>query len=294
MMLRCQRERRGDWLLRGWVGLILLLAVVCGPWDGARADDAGDEIGQVQALPWVVGPATGQVAGVATLKFGDDYIFLESTGTQRFLELTGNLPQAGAVTLAKKDLSWFAVFHFDASGYVKDDETLDPDALLEQLQAGNRVGNEERKERGFPGLTLVGWYIPPRYDGQTKHLEWGTRLQPEGDSRDIANFTTRLLGRRGVMAATLVSDPEALDRNAVEFKQVLRGFAFTAGERYTEFRQGDKVAEYGLAALIAGGAAAVVAKSGAGKAVGKVLGIAAVAGLGVLGGLIRKLFSRKV
>lgn len=293
MTLRCQQEQARDWVLRGWMTLFLLLGFVWGPWDLAQAEEERDEMEQAQALPWMMGPDKGQLAGVATLNFGEDYMFLESSGTQRFLELTGNLPQAGAVTLAKKDFSWFAVFQFNASGYVKDDETLDPDALLEQLQEGNRVGNQERKERGFPVLTLVGWFIPPRYDVQTKHLEWGTRLQPEGESREVANFTTRLLGRRGVMAATLVSQPAALDRNAAEFKKVLRGFAFTAGERYTEFRQGDKVAEYGLAALIAGGAAAAVAKSGAGKALFKVLGVAAVAGLGVVGGLVRKLFSRK-
>jgi uncharacterized membrane-anchored protein len=35
-----------------------------------------------------------------------------------------------------------------------------------------------------------------------------------------------------------------------------------SGERYTEFKQGDHVAEFGLAALVLGGAAAVATKKG--------------------------------
>jgi uncharacterized membrane-anchored protein len=43
---------------------------------------------------------------------------------------------------------------------------------------------------------------------------------------------------------------------------LLNGYSFNAGESYAEYRPGDKVAEYGLAALIVGGAAAVAAKKG--------------------------------
>ena len=37
---------------------------------------------------------------------------------------------------------------------------------------------------------------------------------------------------------------------------------FKAGSRYAEFGQGDKIAAYGLTALVAGGAGAALAKSG--------------------------------
>jgi uncharacterized membrane-anchored protein len=58
------------------------------------------------------------------------------------------------------------------------------------------------------------------------------------------------------MHAILVSDPESLDRDIAEFKTALGGYEFASGERYSEFRAGDRVAEYGLAALVLGGAAA--------------------------------------
>lgn len=59
----------------------------------------------------------------------------------------------------------------------------------------------------------------PPYDPDTKRVEWGTRLRGD-DGRIIVNYTVRLLGRRGVMHATLVSDFErAGNRARHDFKQ---------------------------------------------------------------------------
>ena len=64
------------------------------------------------------------------------------------------------------------------------------------------------------------------------------------------------------MSAILVSDAKSLTQDVDEFKRSLQGFEYVSGERYSEFKQGDKIAEYGLAALILGGAAAVATKKG--------------------------------
>ena len=141
-------------------------------------------------------------------------------------------------------------------------------------------------------MYLEGWFVEPRYDRQTNQLEWGTRLRTESGGQ-VVNFTTRLLGKGGVMSATLVSDPERLDHDVVEFKSALKNFGFNPGETYTDFKQGDKVAEYGLAALVVGGAAAAAAKSGAGKAIFKGLGILALGGLAALGAFLKKLFRKR-
>ena len=42
----------------------------------------------------------------------------------------------------------------------------------------------------------------------------------------------------------------------------MEGFSYKSGKTYAEFRSGDKVAEYGLAALVAGGAGAAAVKLG--------------------------------
>jgi uncharacterized membrane-anchored protein len=94
------------------------------------------------------------------------------------------------------------------------------------------------------------------------------------------------------MSATLVSSPATLDCDVRSFEEELKAFDFNTGAHYTEFREGDRVAEYGLAALVVGGAAAAVAKSGAGKGLIKLLGFGLLAGLAGIGGFFKRVFQR--
>jgi uncharacterized membrane-anchored protein len=247
---------------------------------------------QIEKLDWKFGPTQGGIAGVAAITVPQGSAFLASPGTRRFLELQGNLGADGMYTFAPRDVRWFAVFAFDPSGYVKDDEKIDPDALLEIMKKSNVEGNEERKRRGMDTLVLEDWYVVPHYDVQTKRLEWGTRLRPQSGGITV-NYTIRLLSRSGVMSATLVSDPAALDQDVRAFKAALAGFDFNQGQKYSEFRSGDKVAEYGLAALIVGGAAAAAVKSGAFKAVGKFLFFGVFAAAAAAWAAIKSIFSRR-
>lgn len=247
---------------------------------------------EVKKLDWKLGPTEGNIATVANIGVPQDSAFLGSPESKRFLELNGNLGSDGNYIFAPSSLSWFAVFHFDPSGYVKDDETLDPTELLSILKKGNVSGNEERKRRGLQTLTLDGWYVEPHYDVQTKRLEWATRLRQETGGVTV-NYTIRLLGRTGVMNAILVSDPNTLDKDIKAFKASLANFTFTKGQSYSEFRAGDKVAEYGLTALIVGGAAAAAAKSGVFKAFGKFLVVGVFGGIAAAWAAISRFFSRR-
>jgi uncharacterized membrane-anchored protein/Zn-dependent protease with chaperone function len=221
----------------------------------AQTTDELELTKKLSALPWVKGPNQGAISGVATVKLADDEQFLGSAATDQFLQLLGFLPTQDSFTLAKKDLSWASVFRFYRSGYVKDDEKIDPDLLLKQLKENNQLENEERKNQGLEQLYLDGWFVPPRYNRQTNQLEWGTRIRGESVSYG-PNFTTRFLGRSGVMEALLISSPENVEHNVVQFRSTLKRFSFNPGEKYTDFREGDKVAESGLAALVVGKAAA--------------------------------------
>ena len=91
------------------------------------------------------------------------------------------------------------------------------------------------------------------------------------------------------MRVVLVTDPTTLSATLPKFKNVLAGFGFKQGQRYAEFRQGDKVAEYGLTALVVGGATAVAVKAGLFKWLWKGL----VVGFLAVIAFFKKLFSRK-
>ena len=246
-------------------------------------------IAEMKKLAWQQGPGEGRIGDKAVIKIPAEHVFLDATSTRRFLELTGNPPRDDNYLFAPRSLDWFAIFAFDATGYVKDDEKIDADALLKSLKSSDGPGNKERKRLGMEALYTDGWQVPPHYDPETRRLEWGLSLRTEG-GHAVVNYSSRLLGRTGVMSAVLVADPQTLTADTQAFKAALKQFAYLPGETYSEFRQGDRIAEYGLAALVLGGAAAVASKKGFWALIAGFLGafwkllagvaVAAVAGLG--------------
>ncbi len=228
--------------------------------DDQAASTQQEQPNPMQALNWHMGPQTENILAKATIKTEKNQGFLDASGTEKFLELTGNLPTPNENIIYSMDKTWWADFAFDPSGYVKDDEKIDADEILKQLKASDEPSNAERKRLGMPALYTDGWFIAPKYDKATNHLEWAVKLSSEGQT--YVNYTVRLLGRTGVMSATLVSTPETLEQDVKEFKQSLSSFEFVDGERYSQFKDGDKIAQYGLAALVAGGAAAIATKKG--------------------------------
>jgi uncharacterized membrane-anchored protein len=149
---------------------------------------------------------------------------------------------------------------------VKDDDRdkLDADALLKELQTNTEEGNKERAKHGWPAYNIDGWYKPPFYDVSTKNLTWATHGHAieNGKEDKSVNYSIRILGRHGTMDVDLVLGPEVVSNVLPRFAEVLKGFSFKTGHSYAEFRPGDKVAEYGLAALVAGGATAIAFKTG--------------------------------
>lgn len=215
---------------------------------------------KLRALKWVEGPTTVPIAGNSTLTVPEGYVFLDAANTDKFLELNENLSSGREVTVAPQSLEWSAYLAFDDEGYVKDDEKIDAPALLETLKSGTESSNEERRSRGWPEMHVLDWAVQPAYNSATKRLEWATLLESDG-SRS-ANFSTKILGRRGYTTVILAASPESLPQAEAALNEVLQGYAFDAGETYAEWKPGDKVAEYGLAALVVGGAAAIATKKG--------------------------------
>ncbi len=248
---------------------------------------------QQPAMPgWTPGPAVGQLGQHGTINVPDGYFFLDRAATKRFLEENQNIPDGDELgTLVRMqpggDDYWFAVFSYSDVGHIKDDEkdSIDAAALMKTMQEGSREANAERVKRGWTALNLEGWHQAPFYNPATHNLTWATRLNSEGET--VINHSIRLLGRTGLMSAQLVADPASVDVSIAEFDQVLTSYTFNEGSRYAEFRPGDKLAAYGLTALIAGGAGAAAVKTGLFKKIWKLL----VFGLVALAGAVKKFFS---
>ena len=154
---------------------------------------------------------------------------------------------------------WGVVVTYDKDGHVKDDDasSIKYDELLKQMQEGTASRNEERKKGGYPAMNLVGWAEAPSYDQASHKLYWAQQLHTEGTGEDGLNYNIRVLGREGVLVLNAVAGMSQIATIKNEMKQVTAFTDFTQGNRYADFNSStDKVAEYGLAALVAGGAAA--------------------------------------
>ena len=221
-------------------------------------------------IRWQKGPCVSSLGNQAEIRVPAGYVFANAADTKVLMEAMHNIPTGSEMGfVAPSTLDWFLVFEYSDSGYIKDDEksSLDADAMMKSIKAGNEAGNKEKAKRGWETMEMLGWQLPPRYNTQTHNLEWATKFSAKGDV--TVNWNTRLLGRSGVMSVTLVSGEDKLQEILPDHNALLSGFSSKSGNRYAEFRQGDKIAKYGLTALVVGGEAAAAANLGLFKYIGK-------------------------
>ena len=188
---------------------------------------------------------------LAEVNVPEGYMVLDAAETQRlmtYLENPVSDMEVGTLAPNVEDVPWFIVFEWDPMGYVPDDDAadLDADGILESIREGTEYANEERRKRGWTEMQILGWQERPHYDPATNNLTWAIR----GQAGEFANINriVKILGRRGVMTATLVTDPEILAVASFESDELLEGFRFRPGNTYAEYLPGkDKLAEIGWA-----------------------------------------------
>lgn len=242
--------------------------------------------------------------GVATLDLPAGFRYLAPADASRLLsEGWGNPP--GIETLgmivptAVNPLTregWGVVVTYEKEGHVKDDDadSIKYDELLKTMQESMKEANEERKKQGYQPMTLVGWAEAPHYDKASHKLYWAKELHSEGDAQNGLNYNIRVLGREGVLVLNAVAGMDQIAQIRKEMKTVTAFSDFTPGNRYADFDdKTDKVAEYGLAALIAGGAAAKLGLFGKLFALLLAFKKVIIVGIGALGFGIAKRFGRK-
>ena len=175
----------------------------------------------------------------------------------------GLLIPAGMTPLSTN--CWVVTIDYSEDGYVKDDDAskINYDDLLQKMQKGTAANNKEREEHGYPAITLVGWAAPPHYDAATHKLYWAKQLKVGDDPNDTLNYNIRMLGRKGVLELNAIASVDQLGEIDAQTPQILGMVDFKEGNRYADFDpKVDKVAKYGIATLVAGGALAAAAKLG--------------------------------
>jgi uncharacterized membrane-anchored protein len=270
------------------VAAALCLALLA---SGARAEESRARAeGESPKVKWTNGPAQVELGAVAEMKLDGSVAFAGADDTQALLHASNNPPSGAEVGLlipTVEGQSWFLIYEYHRVGYIKDDDKdrIDADAILASIRENTEKSNEERKKAGGRAIHVVGWQEPPHYDAATHNLVWSI-LGRTDDGHETVNYDVRVLGREGYMSVTLVEDPSKLEAAKPALAAALGSLSFKKGKSYAEWVPGDKVAEYGLTALVAAGAGAAAAKLGVFAVLGKLLAkagklvVVVVAGLG--------------
>ena len=224
---------------------------------------------------WTQGPSKIPLGHELTLDLPAEHRYLNPREAKALLEKSGNFFGDGfmGIVLSKQEANWWVAIQYADEGFIKDDDKLDADDILKSIKEGNEQANEMRKEKGLPELLVDGWSEPPHYDKALHHLVWA--IEGHDSQGKTTNYNTRILGRKGVVSLNLITDPTTLATDKPEVQKLLQRTTFNLGARYADFNsKTDKVASYGLAALVAGGAgvaALKIAKIGIFAKFGKVI-----------------------
>jgi uncharacterized membrane-anchored protein len=236
----------------------------------ATNDDAEARKAELRPLAERIKYQQGQIDlqdGLATLRLPDAYRFLDPASAQTLLSgLWGNPPSddiLGVIVPAGfdpfADAAWCVVVSYQEDGYVKDDdaEKINYTKLLTDMQKDTRAASKARVKEGYSPIELVGWAAAPRYDKATHKFYWAKELKFGDSDENTLNYNLRILGRRGILVLNAVANMSQLADIEKATPEILAVVDFNEGHRYADYQPGsDKVAAYGLAALVAGGLAA--------------------------------------
>jgi uncharacterized membrane-anchored protein len=240
---------------------------------------------------------------VATLHLGEKYRYLNPDETSKLLMAWGNeADDTTQGTIIPADVNpmsesgWAVILTYDDDGHIDDSDAaeMDYDEMLKDMKEGTEDHNSARKEAGFEAVHLVGWAEAPHYDAATKKLYWAKELDFEGSPAHTLNYDVRVLGREGVLSMNAVASMNQLQQIRTEMRPLIGVAEFNEGYRYADFNaKTDRMAEYGLGALIAAGVGAklgLFAKLGALLLAFKKF---IIIGVIALGGLLAKIFGKK-
>ncbi len=203
---------------------------------------------------------------VASLNLPENFRYLAPADAEKILvDAWGNPPGSNSLGMIfptkVSPLSaegWGVVITYDESGYVKDNDadSINYDDLLKDMKEQVAAASEERVKQGYGVMNLIGWAERPSYDKSTHKYYWAKEFST-GSTENSLNYNIRVLGRKGVLVLNAVAGMKQITEIKQEMKSVVAFTEFNDGNRYSDFNSNtDKVAEYGLAALVAGGVAA--------------------------------------
>lgn len=238
-------------------------ALVCITLGGAFAQDeaavrkAFEDAGGVARH----GPQDVELIDQAVLRLPAGHVFVPQPQAGALLNAMGNPgkdERLQGLVFSEGSGEWFVTVRHEPSGYIKDDDAKDWNAeeLLKSFREGTEAANAQRAKKGVPALEIVGWAEKPAYDSGSHRLVWAMSSRHKGapaDEPQGVNYNTYALGREGYFSLNLVTGLNELPAHKDSARTLLSALEYKPGKGYADYDAStDRVAEYGLAALVVG------------------------------------------
>lgn len=255
--------------------LLLSAFLALAPLSFAEDAPSPQQIAEMKKVMKVIGELQYQkgevslVGGKAKITLTDQFRYLNEADTAKVLvDIWGNPPEASktlgmivenGVNFLEGE-SWGALLIWKPDGYVKDDDfaSIDFADMLKDLRKQSIESSKERESGGYGKMILKDWAQPPHYDRATHKLYWAKAFEVDGPELGL-NYDIRILGRHGILEVSIISSMGQFKTIEAKAPEILAMTGFTEGNRYEDYKPGDKTAAYGIGALVAGG---VLMKSG--------------------------------
>ncbi len=228
----------------------------------------------MQAFVAQLTPQTGTVdisAAKARIALPAGYVFYPAAQARQIMEQAWENPPTETTLglLMPKGVTpfdngaWAVEITYEGDGHVDDGDakSINYADLLKTIQKDAEDQNPERKKQGYDTLHIVGWAKTPYYDAANHKLHWAKLLSSDDFEGQTLNYNIRVLGREGVLVMNFIAAKEQLAAIDKVVPEVLASTNFNQGSRYADYdAKTDKLAGYGIAALIGG--AAIAQKTG--------------------------------
>lgn len=218
---------------------------------------------QINSLNWLKSGTHKLPDSDSTITLPEGYIIVIGEDAKKEREMGEALaPDDIEAVVNDENFDNTTIFQWVESGYISIDDwgDIDPRLLLESITENTELANVERRKRGYSLIHVVGWLKEPTLSRELNTVYWTVEARDDlGYS--IVNSVALSLGRHGYERIVWVTDKGSYVPFGGHLEMMLKAHSFDPTFKYEDYVEGDKMAGYGIAALVAASVGGKVAQA---------------------------------
>jgi uncharacterized membrane-anchored protein len=226
--------------------------------------DPQQERAELSRMHWISHGNLKFATSSSTLTVPPTLNAVSDNEARRVSEIFNGMPDPNVEGIVIAEDGSVVYLTYAPAGYVSLDDwaDIDPDTMIESIRKNTEEGNAARTARGISALHVTGWLQKPTLDRANNQAYWAFSAT-SADGGRLVNAVALQLGRNGYEKLIWAGEPATFQTSNM-LGQVMQARSFDQGSRYFDHIDGDKMAGYGIAALVGAIAGAKVVKVAAG------------------------------